>query len=321
MKAKTWLVGAALAVAGCAFAQGWPSAPVKLVVPYPPGSSGDLIARRLAPGLGNAIGGSVIVDNKPGANGNIAMQFVAAAPPDGHTFLVGSDIQFAVTPAFDQKLPFDVEKNFETVGPIANIDLVLMATTSLPAKDLREAVALAKQDPQRLNYGSTGIGSTHQLFVELMKLRGGFNVTHVPYSGTGAALPSLIKGDVHIMFLGVPQAIAQTQSGRLKPLAVGSPTPLSVLPGVPTISESGLPGFEANNLWALWAPAKTPQATVDKMRGALAATINDPAAKKWYADNGLRYPEGGVNALNARLQADRVKWREVIRASGISPQN
>lgn len=320
MKAKSWFLGACLALASCAFAQGWPTAPVKLVVPYPPGSSGDLIARRLAPGLGAGIGGSVIVENKPGANGNIAMSHVANAT-DGHTFLVGSDIQFAVTPAFDQKLPFDVEKNFETVGPIANIDLVLMGTNSLPASDLKQVVSLAKGDPNRLNYGSTGIGSTHQLFVELMKLRGGFNLTHVPYSGTGAALPNLIKGDIQMMFLGVPQAIAQTQTGKLKPLAVGSPTPLAVMPGVPTIAESGFPGFEANNLWALWAPAKMPPQVVEKMRAGLDAAINDAQVKRWYVDSGLRYPEGGVDTLNSRLKADRAKWREVIRASKISPQN
>lgn len=291
---------------------------IRIVVPYPPGSSGDLIARRIIPRLSQEMGNTIIVENRQGANGNIGMSAVAKAKPDGYTFILGSDIQFAVAPVLFQSLPFDVDKDFEPVGPVAAIDLVVAAYPGLPANNLQEVVALAKKTPGQVSFASTGIGSTHQLFMELLKMKAGIDMIHVPYAGTGPAIPNLISGEVQMMLLGVPQALTNINAGRLKPLAVGALTRLPMLPNVPTIAESGFPGFEANNLWGMWAPAKTPDAAVKKMRAALVTVTNDQEIKDWYATQGLTRVDSNT-AMVARLASDRKKWADVIKVNNIKP--
>ncbi len=291
---------------------------IRIVVPYPPGSSGDLIARRIIPRLSQEMGNTIIVENRQGANGNIGMSAVAKTKPDGYTFILGSDIQFAVAPVLFQSLPFDVDKDFEPVGPVAAIDLVVAAYPGLPANNLQEVVALAKKTPGQVSFASTGIGSTHQLFMELLKMKAGIDMIHVPYAGTGPAIPNLISGEVQMMLLGVPQALTNINAGRLKPLAVGALTRLPMLPNVPTIAESGFPGFEANNLWGMWAPAKTPDAAVKKMRAALVTVTNDQEIKDWYATQGLTRVDSNT-AMVARLASDRKKWADVIKVNNIKP--
>lgn len=291
---------------------------IRIVVPYPPGSSGDLIVRRIIPRLSQEMGNTIIVENRQGANGNIGMSAVAKAKPDGYTFILGSDIQFAVAPVLFQSLPYDVDKDFEPVGPVAAIDLVVAAYPGLPANNLQDVVALAKKTPGKVSFASTGIGSTHQLFMELLKMKAGIDMIHVPYAGTGPAIPNLISGEVQMMLLGVPQALTNINAGRLKPLAVGALTRLPLLPNVPTIAESGFPGFEANNLWGMWAPAKTPDAAVKKMRAALVTVTNDPEIKDWYATQGLTRVDSNT-AMVARLASDRKKWADVIKVNNIKP--
>jgi tripartite-type tricarboxylate transporter receptor subunit TctC len=296
----------------------WPSNTIRIVLPYPPGSSGDAIARRITPKLSQELGATIIVENRPGANGNIAMNLVAKARPDGYTLLMGSDIQFAVAPVLFSSLPYDVDRDYVTIGPVASIDLVLVAYKGLQANNLRELVTLAKSKPGQVSFASTGIGSTHQLFIELLKMRAGIDLMHVPFAGTGPATPNLISGEVQLMLFGVPQAIAQINSGMLKPLAVGAANRLPLLPNVPTIAESGYPGYEANNIWALWSPAKTPDAIVQKVRKALVKAVNEPEIKEWYAASGLQRMES-EQALTERLKADRKKWAEVIKVNNIKP--
>lgn len=295
----------------------WPNNPVKIVVPYPPGTSGDLIARRLAPAMSQTLGTPVIVENRGGASGNIAMAAVAHASPDGYTLIMGSDIQFSVAPSLYTKLPFDVEKDFEAIGPAAKLELALMAYPGLPANNLRELVELAKSKPGQVRFASTGIGSTHQLFIELLKMRAGIDLLHVPYTGTGPATPNLISGEVQVMLFGIPQALTLSSSGRLKPLAVGALTRVPLMPDVPTISESGFPDFEASNIWGLWAPARTPPRVVAKLRAAVDQAINDPEVHSWYQANGLTPIQGGVGAMLERVRADRAKWAAVIKQNNI----
>jgi tripartite-type tricarboxylate transporter receptor subunit TctC len=296
----------------------WPNQTIKLVVPYTPGTSGDIAARKLAPLIGQAVGGTVIVDNRGGANGNIGMEVVANSAPDGHTFIVASDIQFAVAPALYPKLPFDVEKSFATVGPVMRVEIVLLANPKLGVNTVPELVALAKSKPSQINYGSVGVGSTHQLFVELMKMRGGFNMTHVPYKGTGQALPDLLSGEIQVMLMGLPQSLPQMKSGALKALAVGSLMRLSEVPDIPTLSESGFPGLEASNYWAIWAPARTPESSFAQMRGALDDALKQPEMRAWFQTSNLSSIDGGNKALDAKLQQDRAKWVEVIRTNHIT---
>ncbi|GGX19169.1 MFS transporter [Pigmentiphaga litoralis] len=293
----------------------WPTNIVKIIVPYPPGTSGDLIARRLSPAMGQALGTTVIVENRGGASGNIGMAATANAASDGYTVIMGSDIQFSVAPSLYPKLSYDVETSFEPVGPAARLELALMAYPGVPANNLRELVKLVKDKPGQISFASTGIGSTHQLFMEQLKMQGGLDMMHVPYTGTGPATPNLVAGEVQVMFFGIPQALALSANARLKPLAVGSLQRLPLMPDVPTIAESGFPGFEASNIWAVWAPAKTPPEVVHKLRDALEKAVNDPDVRKWYASTGLTPIDGGVEAMTTRIRADRKKWAEVIRAN------
>src|ERR1700730_10681253 len=232
----------------------WPTGPVRLIMPYPPASSGDLITRKVVPFLSQKLGAPFFVENRPGANGNIGMKAVKDSLPDGYTFLSASDIQFAVSPAVYANLPYDFDRDFMPVAPLARIVNVIVATRNLKANNLRELVALAKAEPGKITYASTGLGSTHQLFMEMLKMRGGFDMVHVPYKGTGEATPDLIGGQVDVMFFGVTQALTQAKAAQLKVLAVGSPERLKELPDVPTIAESGFPGFTSTNFWGVLAP-------------------------------------------------------------------
>ncbi len=295
----------------------WPAGPVRLVIPYPPATSGDLIARKVALSLGPKLGTSFYVDNRPGANGNIGMKAVKDAAPDGYTFVVATDIQFAVSPGLYSNLPYDVDHDFIPVAPLAHIDNVIVARRDFKAGNLRELVASAKMRPGKITYASTGVGSTHQLFMEMLKMQGGFDMLHVPYKGTGQATPDLLSGQVDVMFFGITQTLPQVESGQLKVLAVGSLHRLEQLPDVPTIDESGFPGFESNNIWGIWAPAKTPDVIVSRLREAVAQTLAEPDVRNWYRDSGLA-TIGSVEEMTRTLQAQRAKWPAVIRAANIS---
>ena len=215
----------------------WPTNPIRVIVPYPPGSSGDIILRRVAPLVAQKLGGTVYVDNRPGANGHLAVEAVKNAAPDGYTLLLGSDIQFSISPVLYPKLPFDAERDFKPVAPLARIDLVMVANKSLKANSIQELVALAKAEPGKLTYASTGIGSSHQLYMELFKIRNGIDILHVPYKGTGQATPDLISGQVDMMFFGSAQAISGVEGGQIKALGAGSLQRLERLPQVATIAE------------------------------------------------------------------------------------
>lgn len=275
----------------------WPSAPIRLVVPYPPGTSGDIIIRKVAPVLAKDLQATMFVDNKGGANGNIAMEFVKNAPPDGHTFVIGTDIQFSISPNVYRHLPFDAEKDFVSVGPLAGIDLVLVAQKQLKADNTQELIALARAEPGKLTYASTGNGSSHQLYMELFKLKNALDILHVPYKGTGQATPDLISGQVDLMFFGSAQAISGVKGGLIKALGVGSLRRMKQLPGIATIAET-TPDFQASNIWGIWAPAKTPSDIVVKMRRSLQQALADPNVRHWYDESALTFLKGGAEEMD-----------------------
>jgi tripartite-type tricarboxylate transporter receptor subunit TctC len=297
----------------------WPANPVRLIMPYPPATSGDLITRKVVPFLSHRLGGSFFVDNRPGANGNIGMKAAKDAAPDGYTFVSASDIQFAVSPAVYASLPYDFDRDFIPVAPLARIINVIVATRSLPANNLKELVALAKQQPGKITYASTGVGSTHQLFMELLKMRGGFDMVHIPYKGTGDATPDLISSQVKVMFFGATQALTQVNAGQLKVLAVGSPERLPELPDVPTIAESGFPGFTSYNIWGVMAPTGTPEPIVQRLRGAIAEAVSDPDISEWYRTSELSPLAGGVDEMMQTIRSERATWPQVIKAANIKP--
>ena len=311
------LVLTVILLPGICSAQSFPARPIRIVVAYTAGGSGDIVARAVAQKMAEGLGQQVVVDNRPGANGNIGTEHVAKSPPDGYTLLMGSDIQFAISPNTYAKLPFDPERDFEPVSMVALLELVLAAHPSLPAANVRELISVAKANPGKINYASTGPGSTHHLSIEMLKILGGMDLTHVPYKGSAQALPDLISGQVQVMLLGIPQTLPYLKSGKLKALAVGAARRSVLLPDVPTIAEAGFPGFEANNNWSLFAPAGTSKEIVSKLYSEIVRIVSLPDIRERFIAMGLE-PVGSTPAeLAARMRNDRAKWARVIRETGI----
>lgn len=318
---KKWMVGAlpAIAVILCALvpaaeyavAEEWPARPIKIVVPYSAGGSGDIVARELAQKLTTSLAYSVFIENRSGAGGNIGTEFVAKSAPDGHTLLMASDIQFAISPNFAARLPYNL-KDFEPVSLVANLDLVLVAHPSVSASGLRDLAELARKQPGAISYGSTGAGSTHQLAMELLQQLGGFKLTEVPYRGSAQALPDLLSGLLKLMLMGVPQSLSYLREGKLKALAVGALHRIISAPDIPTIAEQGYPQFEANNYWCLYAPAGTPKSVIAKLQQETARAVAAPDLRERFLATGLTPVGSSADALTARIAADSAKWAKVI---------
>jgi tripartite-type tricarboxylate transporter receptor subunit TctC len=306
------VTGTLLTTSERSMAEAWPDHPVKIVVAYSAGGSGDIVARALAQKLTDSFAQSFYVENRPGASGNIGTDFVAKAAPDGYTLLLASDIQFAIGPNFDSNLPFKT-KDFTPVSLVADLDLVLVAHPSLDANNLRDLVALAKKDPGKINYGSTGPGSTHELAMELLQQLGQFKLTEVPYRGSGQTMPDLLAGRMQVMLLGVPQSLPYLRDGQLKALAVGALHRIHSLPDVPTIAEQGFPSFEAANYWCLYAPAGTPKEIIARLQQETTRAINAADLRERFLASGL-IPVGSTpEVLAARIDRDSAKWANVLR--------
>jgi tripartite-type tricarboxylate transporter receptor subunit TctC len=290
----------------------WPERPVKIVVAYSAGGSGDIVARALAQKLSESFGQSFYVENRPGASGNIGTDFVAKAAPDGYTLLMASDIQFAIEPNFDSNLPFQV-KEFAPVSLVADLDLVLAAHPSLEANSVGDLVDLARKNPGKINYGSTGPGSTHALATELLQQLGQFKLAEVPYRGSGQTLPDLLAGRMQLMLLGVPQSLPYIRNGQLKALAVGALHRIQSLPDVPTIAEQGFPGFEATNYWCLYAPAGTSEDIVARLQQETARAVNAADLRDRFLASGLTPVGSTPGVLAARIDRDSAKWASVLR--------
>ena len=317
MKWLKLVLTATLLLSTSVAAQTWPARPIRLVVPYPAGGSGDIVARTIAQKMTDGLGQQVVVDNRAGANGTIGTEAVAKSAPDGYTVLLATDIQFAISPALGTKLPYDPVRDFEPISLVAFVNLVLVANPAVKANGMQELVEYARSHPGEINYASTGAGSTHHLSIELLKSMGAFNVTHVPYKGSSQALPDLIANQVQIMQLGVPQSLPFLNSGKLKALGVGSSKRLPQLPNVPTIAEQGFPGYQANNSWNMFAPAGTPPAVIARLQQEVARTVALPEIRERFAADGLE-PVGSTPAeLSARMRSDYENWVNVARKIGL----
>jgi tripartite-type tricarboxylate transporter receptor subunit TctC len=315
---RSWVVTLSLVlcalVAGSAASQAddWPIRPVRIVVAYAAGGSGDIVARALAQKLTESIGQSFFVENRPGASGNIGTEVVAKAAADGYTLLLASDIQFAIAPNYESNLPFQV-KDFTPVSLVADVDLVLIAHPSVRANNVGELIALAKNDPGKITYGSTGPGSTHELATELLQQLGHFKLTEVPYRGSGQSMPDLLAGRTQLMLLGVPQSLPYLHNGQLKALAVGALHRIRTLPDVPTIAEQGFAGFEATNYWCLYAPAGTSKDVIARLQRETAQALNAPDLHERFLASGLTPLGSTPEALAARIDRDSTKWAGVLR--------
>jgi len=306
---------AAAVVSHGALAQGFPAKPIRLVVPSAAGGSTDTISRILGHRLAGALGQSVVVDNRPGAGGNIGAEFVAKSAPDGYTLLVPFG-GFAVNATLYRKLPFDPVKDFEPVIQLCSVTGILVVNPALPVKSVGELIALAKARPGELNFASAGSGTVTHLAGELFKSMAGINIVHVPYRGSGPALNDLLGGQVPIMFPNMPGTIQHVQTGRLRVLAVNSLKRSPLLPDVPTIAESGVPGYEASTWFGVLAPAGTPTDVVDRLNVEIGRVLSAPELTDHFGKEGAVAVGGTPEQFRVFIKAEIEKWGTVVRASG-----
>jgi tripartite-type tricarboxylate transporter receptor subunit TctC len=310
------VLATALAVGG-AHAQGYPSKPVRLIIPYAPGGSADFVGRIVAQKLGDAWGQQVLPENRAGANGDIGVEVASKTPPDGYTLLLASEIQFVINPALFEKSRQDMLKEFDPITLITVAYNLLVVNAQLPARNVKELIAYAKANPGKLNYASPGTGSPNHLGMEFLAHSTGTRMVHVPYKGAGQVIPDLLVGTVQAMFSAIPAVMPHMTGGKLRVIGVGSPQRLPNLPDLPTVAEQGFAGFESGVAWSLFAPAGTPQAIIGKVHGDVVKLLQQPDVRERFNTAGLT-PFGGTPAqLAAKLKEDVNKWPKVIREAGI----
>ena len=309
------------AVMSCAaaHAQTYPSRAVRLVVPYVPGGGTDFTARVIAPKLSEALGQQVVVENRPGGGTNIGSDLVAKAVPDGYTLLMAGAAN-AINMSLYAKLPYDTVRDFAPVSLSVKGANVLLVHPSLPAKNLKELLALARAQPGKLNYASSGMGSANHMAGELLKLVAKVNITHVPYKGNAPALTDLIGGHVEVLISGVPAVIGQIKNGRVRAIAIASLKRFPALPDTPTIDESGLKGFEATTWFGVMAPVKTPREIVNRLNADLARIVAAPDVRDRFIGEGVE-PIGGSTDLFAAFVREEIdKYAKVVKSAGLTAE-
>jgi tripartite-type tricarboxylate transporter receptor subunit TctC len=313
-------VAAAAALSAPAFAQTWPSRPIKLVVPFPPGSSPDIIARLVAEPLGHALGQPVIVDNKAGAGGNIGTAAVAKSEPDGYTFLFTIQGPLVTAPLLSKNLNYDPVKDFAPVTLVATSPNVLVVDPKLGANTLADFVRIAKEKKGQLNYGSVGNGSAAHLAMELFKTRAGLDIVHVPYQGFPQVVNAILAGQVQAGFMVPGIAIGQIRAGKLKALGVTTLGRAGSLPDLPSLVEQGYPGFEAISWQAVLAPANTPRAIVDRVSNELIRIIKSDDVRAKILGQYFSAAGTAPEALSGLMKTERERWSKVIKAAGVQPE-
>jgi tripartite-type tricarboxylate transporter receptor subunit TctC len=306
-----------LVVAAAAHGQAYPTKPVRLVVPFAPGGSSTIVARSIAAEMEKGLGQSIVIENKGGGGGNPAMQDVARADPDGYTMLITHIGSLALNPFLYSNLPFDVNRDFAHISLLAKVPNIFVVHESVPAKDAREFVALAKKDPGKLYYGSAGNGSAGHLAMEYFKLVSGIQLQHVPYKGTGPNLVDLVAGRTQATSAGTPPLMPHVKAGKLRVIGVGSPKRLPSIPDVPTIAEQGFAGFETSQWYGLSVPAKTPPAIVKRLADEAAKAAKSPqVAERFKADDAEAI--GSTPQEYADFVArEQARWKDVIQRANI----
>jgi len=308
--------GFALAISGGAAAQAFPEKPVHIIVPFTPAGSTSILARLLAQYLGPRYNQPVIVENKPGAGAHLGAEFVAKAPPDGHTLLLGT-IGVHAAHALYPKLPYDPAKDLQPVIIAVDLPLALVVNPSFPPKTVQEFLAMAKAKPGEINFGSAGSGSSTHMTGELFQLMSGAKLTHIPYKGSMPAVQDVMGGQTQAMFEQLPTILPQIQSGRLRPLGVTSKTRAPALPNVPTIAESGVPGYESTAWFTIATSAKVPQPIVQKLNADLNAVLANPEVQAKLKDLGMNAVGGSTEFAARHFASETEKWTRVIRAGNL----
>jgi tripartite-type tricarboxylate transporter receptor subunit TctC len=308
---------AALSLCTGAFAQAWPSKPIRLVVPFPPGGGTDIIAREASQRVATATGWTFVIDNKPGAGGNLGVDSVAKSPPDGYTIVLGQTSNLAINPTLYVKLPYDPQKDLAPIVLLANAPLVMVTGVGTPYKTLADAVGAAKAKPGALNFASPGNGTVAHLTSDLFQKAAGVKTQHVPYKGAAQALTDVLSGTVDLYMSSVPTLLGQIKQGKLRPLAVTSAKRVDDLPDVPTINESGYKGFDAVTWFGLLAPAGTPPEVIAKLNAEFNKALKQPELRKRLGDEGAD-PAGGTPEQFAALIKEEIpRWGKVVKESGV----
>src|SRR6202165_3005746 len=312
-----WALGALFAcIATLAFAQSYPSRPIRLVVPFPAGGTTDILAREAAQKLTEALGQAVVVDNRPGAAGNIGSDLVAKSAPDGYTLLMGTVGTHAINPSLYSKMPYDHVKDFAPVVLVAGVPNVLVVNPPLPVNSVADLIKLAKDKPGQINFASSGSGTSIHLSGELFKTMAGVDMTHVPYKGSAPAITDLMGGQVQVMFDNLPSSLQQIKAGKLRAIAVTSAKRAPALPDVPTVAESGLPGFEATSWFGVVAPAGTAPAIIARINADVNQWLQSPDVKEKLLAQGAVAAGGTPEQFAAHIRAETEKWAKVVKASG-----
>lgn len=312
-------LGAALLLAAPAAAQQYPTKPVRVVVPYAAGGNTDYTARAVGARLTDVFGQQVVVENRPGAGTNIGSELVAKAPADGHTLLMGGAAN-AINVSYFAKMPYDTLRDFAPVVLCVQGANVLSVHPSLPAKSLRELIALARAKPGQLNFASSGLGGSNQMAGELFKVMANVNIVHVPYKGNTPALADAVGGHIEMVFAGVPALLPLVRSGRLRALAIGSLKRFVAMPEVPTFDEAGVPGYEATNWFGLMAPVKTPREIVMRLNTEIGKILGGPELKDRFLNEGLEAKGGSPEDFGRFIRAEIEKYARVVTAAGVKAQ-
>jgi len=316
-RAHRWIAAIALALlATLANAQAWPSKPIKWVVPFAPGGTTDILARTVGEKLALALGQPVIIENKPGAGGGVGAEFTAKSAPDGYTIMGGTISTHAINASLYKSLPYDPLKDFVAITLIARVPNMLVINPSVPAKDVKELIALLKANPGKYSFASSGNGTSQHLSGELFKSMSGTDMQHIPYKGSPPALQDVVGGQVTMTFDNITTAWPLAKAGKLRALAVTTAKRSSVAPDVPTLAESGLPGFEVGSWQGVFAPAGTPPEIVKRLNAEIVKVLNMPDVREKLSGLGAEIVADSPEEFSALVKAEVAKWADVVKKSG-----
>jgi tripartite-type tricarboxylate transporter receptor subunit TctC len=304
------------AIAELAIAQAYPAKPIRIVVPLPPGGSNDLVARVAAERLAASLGQPALVDNRPGASGNIGTEFVARSAPDGHTLLM-ANTSHVINPSLFGKMPYDPIRDFAPIALMSSVHFALVVHPSVPARSVKQFIGLARSRPDALTYASAGNGSPHHLAMELFQSMAKVDFMHVPYKGAGQFVPALLQGEVSTVIGAINSLLPHIRTGRLHVLAMAGGGRTALLPGVPTIAEAGLPGFALDNWGGMLAPAGTPRPVIERLNAEIVAALRDPQIHERLTSQGIEVTPSTPDQFQKTMQTHLAKWARVVQTAKI----
>ncbi len=318
---RRWLLAGAVLLGGAAplHAQNYPAKPIRFIAAFPAGGPSDIVARAVGKRMAEVLGQPVVIENRAGAGGNIGAEAVARSAPDGYTVLLGGSY-LTIAPSLYAKLPFDPERDFAPIGLLVANQYVLVTHPAVPARDVRELVRLARSKPGQLSYASAGIGSPPHLAGELLKTMAGIYALHIPYKGASPALVDLIGGHIDFYFGGISGALPHVKTGKTRALAVTSSRRSSQLPNVPTVAESGLPGYDITTWFGLLAAAGTPREIVDRLNSVIVAIVNEPETKSYLIAQGVDPMTNTPEQFAEYIRSEVPKFAKIVKAAGIKPE-